>query len=83
MMTDEHVAPPQSDRQQLVQTRFDIHGLGPVSDWITRQRADGKSWALISRDIHDLVAMDVSYETLRRWSTPRTPAQDTPDADTH
>lgn len=68
MMTDEHVT-PQSDRRQLVQARFDAQNLGQVSNWIEQRREDGMSWAHISMALRDLVAMDVSYETLRRWST--------------
>lgn len=77
-MTDEH---PQSDRQQLVQTRFDAHGLGPVGDWIQQQRDAGKSWAAISFRIRELVALDVSYETLRRWSARDQPGQEAPGVD--
>lgn len=80
MMTNEH-APPQSDRYQLVQARFDIHGLGPVNEWITTKRAENMSWAHISMAVRELVGMDVSYETLRRWSA-REQQTGTPDADT-
>lgn len=57
-----------SDRQQLVQARFDAKGVGPVSTWIDAQRAEGKSWAEVSFALRDLVGLAVSYETLRRWS---------------
>jgi hypothetical protein len=56
-----------SDRQQLVQARFDAQGVGPVGAWIDQQRAAGKSWAAISFALRDLVGLEVSYETLRRW----------------
>lgn len=64
-MTDER--PAQSDRRMLVQSHFDRLGLGPVGQWIQARRAENMSWGRMSRVLHDLTHMDVSYETLRRW----------------
>lgn len=68
MMTDERPAPP-SDRFLLVQARFDTQNLGPVGEWIAARRAEGLSWAHVSWALRDAVGVEVSYETLRRWST--------------
>lgn len=60
-----------SDRQQLVQAKFDALGVGDVGEWIDQQRAGGASWANISFALRDLTGMAVSYETLRRWAATR------------
>lgn len=57
-----------SDRYQLVQKEFDAHRLGRVDTWIEKQRRDGQSWVQVSFAIRALIGMDISYETLRRWS---------------
>lgn len=71
MMTDEQPTtdnPQASALYRLVQAKFDAKQLGSVSDWIDAQRAAGRSWAGISYELRDLVSVDVSYETLRRWA---------------
>lgn len=60
--------PPNSDRRERVQERFDAKGLGKVSDWLERKRSTGRSWVDISFDLRELIGLTVSYETLRRWS---------------
>lgn len=75
MMTDERT-PPVSDRRLLVQAHFDRQGLGPVGQWIQERRAERMSWGRMSRVLHELTGMDVSYETLRRWYSDDMPRDD-------
>lgn len=65
MMTDDRSV--QSDRRQLVQFHFDRLGLGDVGAWIRARRVENMSWGHMSRVLWDLIDIDVSYETLRRW----------------
>lgn len=42
----------------------------PVLDWIEEQRAAGKSWRLIARDLYEASdgALDVTGEAIRNWA---------------
>lgn len=57
-----------SDRRLLVQAKFDLQGVGPLSEWIAARREERMAWVHISNAIHALTGMEVSYETLRRWA---------------
>lgn len=40
---------------------------GTLDSYVTERREAGKSWRMISLDLHDDIAVDISHETLRQW----------------
>lgn len=52
--------------------RLAEHLMGePMTDYIARRRAEGRSWRLIARDVREATGgqVDVTYETIRSWAT--------------
>lgn len=40
---------------------------GGLDEFVATRRADGRSWRLIARDLHEETGLDVTHETLRTW----------------
>lgn len=40
---------------------------GKLDEFVGSRRADGRSWRLIARDLHEATGLDVTHETLRTW----------------
>lgn len=40
---------------------------GKLDEFVESRRADGRSWRLIARDLHEATGLDVTHETLRIW----------------
>jgi hypothetical protein len=38
-----------------------------LDEFVATRRKTGRSWRLISRDVFEITAVDVSFETLRAW----------------
>lgn len=40
---------------------------GGVAAWLTRQRAAGRTWRQISKELERITQVDVTEQTLRAW----------------
>lgn len=51
--------------QELISLKLGADG--PLDQYVSDRRANGRSWRLIASDIYDATGMDVTYESLRSW----------------
>lgn len=42
-----------------------------LSDWVTEQRRDGRSWARIARDLEESIGVELTDVTLMTWFSDR------------
>jgi len=56
-----------SDTRNLLELKFLTIKGEHLDDFIRRRRSEGVGWRRISREIDDLVAMDLNPDTLAAW----------------